>query len=160
MSRGRDKIQRKKTPLAVRFWEKVERRGPDECWEWTGTKTNGYGYIKINTKRNNQAPRVPWELHNGAIPDGMCVCHHCDNPGCVNPSHLFLGTPLDNMRDMWEKGRGRSGDDHHSTKLTEEDLLLLRDLHAHGAASREELANGFNLSYTYVCEILNGKARC
>lgn len=85
------------------FWAKVDRRGPDECWEWTtGRERYGYGHSVLGT-----ASRVAWELTNGPIPDGQRVLHSCDNPPCCNPRHLFLGTQLDNVRDMMAKGRHR-----------------------------------------------------
>lgn len=87
-----------------RFWSKV-RKG-DGCWEWTAwINSNGYGEFTKDHK-NLKASRVSWILTYGPIPDGLFVCHHCDNPPCVRPDHLFLGTPLDNMRDMIAKGRG------------------------------------------------------
>lgn len=74
------------------------------CWLWTGALSHGYGSITIK-RESKLVHRVYWELINGDIPKGMCVCHHCDNPPCVSPEHLFLGTPTDNNRDRDEKGR-------------------------------------------------------
>jgi hypothetical protein len=88
-----------------RFWAKVNRRGPDDCWVWTGsTDPRGYGHI---WRQGRLVPthRLSYELNRGPIPDGMCVLHRCDNPPCCNPSHLFLGTKADNAHDMHAKGR-------------------------------------------------------
>jgi HNH endonuclease len=92
--------------LAERFWAKVDRSaGPDGCWPWTGARFwFGHGAIKIDG-RPWGAHRIAWELTNGPIPDGLQANHRCDNPPCCNPAHLFLGTQLDNVRDMDAKGR-------------------------------------------------------
>lgn len=91
---------------AARFWSKV-RKG-DGCWEWQAKRfDNGYGSFAVSRNKNQGAHRVAWELTNGPIPAGMSVLHHCDNRPCVRPDHLFLGTQLDNMRDMLAKGRQR-----------------------------------------------------
>lgn len=95
-----------------RFLSRVETRGHDECWEWKGYRDkNGYGALYIN-ESNHRSHRVALAISGVAIPSGMCVCHTCDNPPCCNPAHLFLGTNLDNRRDMIKKGRGSSGDSH------------------------------------------------
>lgn len=95
-----------------RFWEKVFKT--ETCWLWTGWRHKGYGVISIN-QDPVRAHRFSWELHNGPIPVGdveICVLHHCDNPTCVRPDHLFLGTDADNAKDCIEKGRNSRGPEH------------------------------------------------
>lgn len=91
------------------FWDQVEKlEGEDSCWEWRGRRRGrGYGYLPkpLEGGTETAAHRAAWELEIGPIPDGLFVCHHCDNPPCVRPTHLFLGTNADNMRDMVAKGR-------------------------------------------------------
>lgn len=90
-------------PLERKFWPKVAKS--DGCWKWTQlSDKHGYGIISHNGS-NLFAHRVSWMIHKGEIPKGMSVLHHCDNPNCVNPDHLFLGTQNDNMQDMITKGR-------------------------------------------------------
>lgn len=98
-------VRRIGLPVMPRFWSQVEKTAG--CWNWTGAlNTHGYGHIRVHSK---WAPthRFSWELSNGLIPDGLSVLHHCDNRRCVRPDHLFLGTALDNVRDMHAKGRDR-----------------------------------------------------
>lgn len=93
------------SPAAEKFWSKVDRRGPEECWPWTGGCIKaGYGRI-CESGRDEYTHRYSWRLHFGEIPPGLEVCHKCDNPPCCNPAHLFVGTHRDNMHDALRKGR-------------------------------------------------------
>lgn len=88
-----------------RFWRQVDRREPDACWPWTGATIKGYGHSHWG-REHYYAHRKSWELAFGPIPDGMVVRHRCDNPPCVNPAHLEVGTQADNVADMIARGRG------------------------------------------------------
>lgn len=149
----------KRRPLAERFWEKVNVRGKNDCWNWTASLSRwGYGSIGHgNGPGTKLAHRVSWELHHGKIPDGVFVCHHCDNPACVNPEHLFLGTPKDNAQDCIQKGRCcvLRGEEQGRAKLTEQDVRSIRKLRTNGA-SLKYLAEKFNVGKTTIGHLLNG----
>lgn len=101
---------RKLPSIAAQFAARVQKDGPNGCWLWTGRhlSANGYGIYGYTHSDAILAHRLSFLLHNGPIPAGHFVCHHCDNPGCVNPAHLFTGTSGDNFRDCHRKGRARS----------------------------------------------------
>lgn len=111
----------------ARLWAYVEKT--ETCWNYTGA-TNEWGYGRFWTGRvRTRAHRFSWEIHNGAIPAGMFVCHKCDNPKCVRPDHMFLGAHADNMRDMAVKGRRKgvcAGETHGNALLTDETVLAIR----------------------------------
>lgn len=101
------------------------------CIEAKGTLKNvgyqnGYGMVELSRGKRVRAHRLVWEQCFGIIPDGMCVCHECDNPACVNPEHLFLGSHTENMRDMKDKGRVRRGSSHPRSKFTADDVFRIR----------------------------------
>jgi len=142
--------------LEERFWAKVDKHGPNGCWNWTaGEDGCGYGRIKVNGKMA-YAHRVSWELTNGPIPEGMQVLHHCDNPSCVNPAHLFLGTVADNSRDMVSKERQARGEAHSQAKLTEQEVYEIRALLKAGYPQRE-IASAYDVDYRTINDIKTGK---
>lgn len=145
----------KKTPLSERFWEKVEKT--DGCWNWTGAKHKaGYGKIG-NPDGHKLAHRVSWTMAYGEIPNGFFICHKCDNPSCVKPSHLFLGTPQDNVDDMFRKKRNSHGEKHHKSKLTKENVEKIRKLYKQGKYYQYELANMLGVCQAQINRIINEK---
>lgn len=136
-----------------RFWAKVKRGAPDECWEWAGwIRKDGYGGARLRGK-HWLAHRVAWMMTNGEIPLGLCGCHHCDNKKCCNPDHLFLGTYEDNSKDMDSKGRRVTspGEKNGRAKLTAEQVLVIRSLS--GKMSLESIGINFGISHTSVWRI-------
>ncbi len=116
----------KPRPAAERFLAMVLKT--ETCWLWIGSKnTQGYGgFHPGRGEKWHRAHRYSWKLHRGPIPEKMCVLHTCDNPSCVNPDHLWLGTYLDNSNDKLAKGRQTRGEDNGPTKLTSEQVIRIR----------------------------------
>lgn len=144
------------TPKQVAsFWQKVDRSGgPGSCWVWTASRhASGYGTFRMGPKIL-KAHRVAWMLSNGAIGEGLYVCHHCDNPSCVNPAHLFVGTPADNSQDREAKGRRAAvkGSEHGMAKLTESAVQdILRRLAA--GERQKSIAEIYGVDFTLVSMI-------
>lgn len=140
-----------------RLWSKINILSTNKCWEWQGTKTTaGYGVIRINYELK-YAHRTVWEINNKtAIPKKGVICHHCDNPACCNPGHLFLGTQADNLDDAREKGRLRvmKGQGHYNAKLTEDDIRKIRYLGSVDV-TRKEIGKRFDVSRMTITDILN-----
>lgn len=144
--------------LVRRFWSHVDCSS--ECWLWKSAKLpKGYGLFTVNNGKRWQnvlAHRISWLIHNSSIPNELLVCHKCDNPSCVNPSHLFLGTCKDNLQDQVSKGRSRYGERHHNVKLTEKDVAEIMSLREKGL-THKEIASKFGVSRNNVTNILNGR---
>lgn len=145
-----------RAPLEERFWSKVDRRGPNECWNWTGAKQAfGYGVIGLGSRRSgvSRAHRVSWQLHNGELPVGKCLLHSCDNPSCVNPAHLSIGTLADNNRDMIAKRRNKFGERHPDAKLTE---AAVREIRASND-KQSSLAKRFGVCPSHISRVKSGE---
>lgn len=144
---------RAKGTVAERLWSRVVV-APSGCWEWQGyRRPGGHGQIG-NEGRLLGTHRVAWELTKGPIPSGMFVCHHCDNPPCCNPEHLFLGTAADNARDMARKGRGRGAEglSNANARLSDKDVRAIRECMAAGESARA-VARDFKVTPEYVGQL-------
>lgn len=138
------------------FWERVEK-GPD-CWLWTGwTDRDGYGLWK-RRQQNRRAHRDAYRFTKGPIPEGMLVCHTCDNPPCVNPDHLFLGTVADNNRDRERKGRGIRGVRAHRSKLTPAEVREIRRRYREDGVRQVDLAEEYGVSQPSISSLLRGES--
>lgn len=141
-------IARSMGTLRERFYEKIVMADEDTCWMWlANTNPKGYGLIRDQGKYR-VASVVSYELHVGPVPDGMHVCHECDNPGCINPYHLFLGTPSDNQLDCIRKGRKPPIHPNALAAIrhfTEDDVRTIRSQRKEGVAIKD-LASRFNVT--------------
>jgi hypothetical protein len=149
------------TPWQERFWLHVPEDRSHGCWEWRGTRrAGGYGRLMTTKPGTMAAHRASWIIHNGPIPHGMVICHRCDNPPCVNPAHLFLGTQIDNIADMVSKGRQRSltGTAVATSKFSEEEIQRLRDMASTGL-SFSAIARETGVSKAHVRRVVRGQSR-
>lgn len=138
------------------FWSKAKKGGLDDCWEWKAYRNkDGYGLFVVDGIRM-LSHRFAWVYYYGDIPQGMKVLHECDNPPCCNPWHLFLGTQLDNTKDMISKGR-------HPTIRKEilgvEDIILIKSLYSKGGCSLRELACKFDVSAITIWRVVKGSRK-
>jgi hypothetical protein len=146
------------------LWNKIAKAGPDECWVWTGAVSSGRdgkpGYGHLTVKRKNcRAHRLVWASTHGKIPEGLSVCHKCDNTLCCNPAHLFLGTHAENMKDKSLKLRVKAmpGSTNPIAKLSETDIPRIHKLRQQGYGYRE-IAEQYAVSTGLVSAILGSRA--
>ena len=155
----------KRPSVADRFWTKVERLGPDDCWPWKAAprrKDQGYGAFWLNG-RHQPSSKVAWLLTNGSVPEMQQVCHRCDNPSCCNPNHMFLGTNKDNNDDKVAKGRHVFGERVWTAKLSPDDVRFIRSHKAPGAKRAPvgiagKLAEQFGVTKQYISEVWGNKS--
>ena len=168
-------------PVSERFWAKVNKNGPtmpgmdSACWVWTaGCNTCGYGQFRKDG-RNVMAHRLAYETDVDSIPDGLCICHRCDNPSCVNPAHLFAGTKAENAHDRDRKGRQVSprgdasgsrkhpercprGEAHGMAQIAEADVLAIRERYAAGGITKAALARSLGMSKVHIGDIIRRRS--
>jgi len=148
--------------LLKRFWSKVDIKGEDDCWEWKRCVGNkGYGHFNLSYK-TIRSHRLSYMIANNLqyIDPNIAVCHRCDNPSCVNPKHLFIGTFWDNNQDRHSKGRDGSakGENHGNAKLKTNQVLEIIKLYAQSAISRKDLADTYNVSESCIDKIVDNKS--
>lgn len=141
-------------------WNQVQRHESlNPCWEWGGyVMPQGYGLLYVGG-RTRRVHRVAFEEWVGPIPDGMIVRHKCDNPPCINPDHLELGTHADNARDRTQRDRSLRGESNPGCTISDADVAAIRSRFSEGNVSRSELAKDFGIHLSTVCRIINGNVR-
>lgn len=145
-----------RVPIEDRFWQRMDKpTGDDGCWIWQGSHRGKYGSAFYQGKRMG-AHQLSYILTNGPIPDGLEVCHSCDNPLCCNPSHLWIGTHFQNMHDCIQKGRFNAGKvigtDQHSCKLDDTKVREIRVLLDAGVSQRK-IARQYHVTQPLVAQI-------
>lgn len=158
---GNDLTQLLTEKRTAAFWARVDIKGPDECWPWLGSKTDG-GYGTCNYgPLGTTAHRVAYLLQGNILTDEQQVLHSCDNPPCMNPAHLFAGTQVENLEDMRRKGRAPDyrnfGEHNGRSRFTDKEVKAIRIAHEHGS-SQTELARAFDVSITSINRIVHGKS--
>lgn len=139
------------------FWSKVIA-GPNNCILWIGPRARGYGIVHNPiTKKQEVASRVAFKFHFGIDPKGFDVCHKCDNPPCINPNHLFLGTRKDNMQDSSLKRRMKMGESHYKSKMTSDSVIKLRGMYKFRITGYTKLAALFGISQKSARDIIHRK---
>lgn len=159
-------MPRTEIPLEIRYWEKVDKLSGHPCWLWTGAVTDsGYGVIGRGRRGtgNIRATHVSWKIHVGsAVPRGKFVLHRCDNPQCVNPEHLFIGTALDNHLDARKKGRWKTpptfwGADNCNATMTPKKIRAIRRL-LELRWPQQKIADAVGVSKTTVARVFHKKS--
>jgi len=143
--------------LEERFWSKVIKGADDGCWIWTAHTHRGYGRISLGVGKVLEAHRVAYELLKGPIPEGMHVLHHCDNPICVNPNHLFLGTNADNLHDAAVKYRVGHLNCCGNAKLTYAQVREIRRRYNQGHVTYQRLAEEYGVTHSQIGYIIKGQ---
>ncbi len=136
-------------------FERYVLRKEDGCWDWKGSKSKKYGSLQYGGKyKSISAHQASWIIHNGPIPKGMFICHHCDNPRCTRPDHLFIGSPQDNVLDMINKGRNVTlcGEAAPGSKLLEKEVILIKYMLDNGT-SLTDIAKEFNVHIATIWDI-------
>lgn len=150
-------MPRQSIPIETRFWNYVEKRGPDDCWYWTGSAPNGYGDMMIN-KRHVRATHIAWKIAGRELPAGKWILHICDQPRCVNIRHLFVGDHAMNVADKMSKGRHRGprGERCAQHILNIDQVQKIRTLYATTKIQVGELAIQFNVTRGTIKAITQG----